>query len=120
MNPIIHFMQVVSCVAFGVHISLIDMQQIISQKYTAKIGWLFAITSLILSSFAIYLGRYLRWNSWDIIINPLQLFYDIGNRVLNPLNYPRAIVVTALFSLFLIIAYLTLKQVIKIHTKHTS
>lgn len=32
---------------------------------------------LLLSSFAIYLGRELRWNSWDIFINPLGIAKDV-------------------------------------------
>lgn len=38
--------------------------------------------------FAIYLGRDLRWNSWDIILNPAGLLFDISNLILKPENYP--------------------------------
>lgn len=39
---------------------------------------------LLLSSFAIYLGRELRWNSWDVFVQPLALGADIAQYVLNP------------------------------------
>ena len=45
--------------------------------------------SIILSSFGIYLGRYLRWNSWEIINQSSQIFNDIANRIINPLNHPK-------------------------------
>ena len=38
--------------------------------------------------FAIYLGRDLRWNSWDVIINPAGLLFDISNLILKPQTYP--------------------------------
>lgn len=44
---------------------------------------------LFLSAFGIYLGRYLRWNSWDILQRPLALLSDIGDRFLDPLHHPR-------------------------------
>ena len=44
---------------------------------------------LFLSSFGVYLGRFLRWNSWDIVNNPMRLGLEIINRFLNPLEHPR-------------------------------
>lgn len=41
---------------------------------------------LLLSSFAIYLGRELRWNSWDIFLNPLALARDVLSLVVSPLT----------------------------------
>jgi uncharacterized membrane protein len=43
---------------------------------------------LFLSSFGIYMGRFLRWNSWNILNQPADLFHDIKIRVLNPGDHP--------------------------------
>ena len=64
---------------------------------------------LLLGSFGIYLGRYLRWNSWDIIREPLKLLYDIGERFVNPFSHPRTWGVTLLMWLFLNLVYWSLK-----------
>lgn len=65
-----------------------------------------AVTLIILlASFAIYLGRDLRWNTWDVITNPAGLIINVSDRVLNPFGYPRALNVTVLFFLLLSSTY---------------
>ncbi|MFT5183333.1 MAG: putative membrane protein [Flavobacteriales bacterium] len=44
---------------FGL-ISVMDMQEIFSQRWTRFTGWFVAIGALVASSFGIYLGRFLR------------------------------------------------------------
>lgn len=51
---------------------------------------------ILLTSFAIYLGRDLRWNTWDIFTNPSGLILNITDRLINPFGYPRALNVTAI------------------------
>ena len=72
----------------------------------------FSITFILvfLSSFGMYLGRYLRFNSWDILANPVYLFYEIADRFFNPFLHPRTWGMTVLYSGFLFIAYLAFKQ----------
>jgi uncharacterized membrane protein len=49
-------------------------------------GWV-GVT-LLVSSIAVYLGRDLRWNSWDVLTNPGGLLFDISDRLLHPSAYP--------------------------------
>ena len=57
---------------------------------------------ILLASFAVYLGRDLRWNTWDIFTNPSGLMLNITDRLINPFGYPRALNVTAI--LFVLIS----------------
>lgn len=55
----------------------------------------------VLSSFAIYLGRYLRWNTWDVLLHPIGLLFDVTDRFINPVAHPQAFTTTAIFTLLL-------------------
>ncbi len=61
--------------------------------------WLSAI--FLLCGFAIYLGRDLRWNSWDILTNPGGLLFDISDRLLHPSVYPEMFITTFIFFLLI-------------------
>lgn len=52
---------------------------------------------LLASSFAVDMGRFLRWNSWDILLHPQTLLFDVSDTFLNPLNYNRSFLVTGVF-----------------------
>lgn len=90
-------------------LSLVHIQDFITKKTNVLLGWAFAFFSLILSAFGIYLGRYLRWNSWNVLTHPERLFTDILERIFNPFVYRETVAMTIVFSAFLIIVYLMLK-----------
>jgi uncharacterized membrane protein len=58
-------------------ISLHKMERIVEEKFNRKIKWLFVYGIMWLNALGIYIGRYLRFNSWDIITNPFGLSADI-------------------------------------------
>lgn len=61
--------------------------------------------TLFICSFAIYIGRDLRWNSWDVLVNPFGLLFDISDRLLRPEAYPHMIVTIVSFFMLLISLY---------------
>jgi uncharacterized membrane protein len=87
--------------------SLWIVQQVIIKMFGRWISWLVVTFTLAISGFGIYLGRFLRWNSWDILTDPYGLAADIYVRLTKPLAHPQTLAVTILFSGFLTIAYLT-------------
>ena len=40
-----------------------------------------ALAALGLSGLGVYLGRYLRWNSWDLLVQPREVLADIALRL---------------------------------------
>ena len=90
-------------------VSLSDMQGLIVQRFNQFAGWLFVGVALGLGSFGIYLGRFLRWNSWDILTEPRRLLNDILEPLINPLSNINTHGFTMLLTAFLALAYLTLQ-----------
>jgi uncharacterized membrane protein len=56
--------------------------------------------------YAIYLGRVLRWNTWDALIHPYGLLFDISDNILHPLDHLQSFVVTLSFALLISSFYL--------------
>ena len=86
-------------------LSLMDIEQILVSKFNFKYPRILSATLLFISSFGIYLGRFLRWNSWDVISEPTQLIFDIGTRFIHPFQHPTTWGVTFFMGLFLNLAY---------------
>ncbi len=61
--------------------------------------------TLFLSSCAIYLGRDLRWNSWDIVTNPTGLLFDVSDSILHPAAHPQMIMTIFVFFIVLATTY---------------
>jgi uncharacterized membrane protein len=89
-------------------VSLFLMQEIVRKTAGRLLGWLFALGVLALSSFGIYLGRFLRWNSWDVVLNPGQLLGDIAATIRHPVAHFETYVFSAMFAVFMLCAYLML------------
>ena len=69
----------------------------------AAAGWVGA--TLFICSAAVYVGRDLRWNSWDILTNPGGLLFDISDRLQHPAAYPQMLVTIITFFILLASMY---------------
>jgi len=68
------------------------------------LAWLAVI--FLLCGFAIYLGRDLRWNSWDVLTNPGGLLFDVSDRILHPHAYPQMFLTTTTFAVLIANLYM--------------
>jgi uncharacterized membrane protein len=91
--------------------SLYMMQRIVRKRLGEHMSWAFVLTSCGLSGLGVYLGRFLRWNSWDVLFSPHDLAHDLKYLLGDPGNYPQMIGVSGLFACFLGLGYLTLTSV---------
>lgn len=94
-------------------VSLYLMQMLVARSLGLITGWCFVLIVTALSGFGIYLGRFLRWNSWDIFLAPKALLLDIWLQIRHPMAHLETFVFSALFSAFFLAAYLMLIAVIQ-------
>jgi uncharacterized membrane protein len=88
--------------------SLYLMQTVVRQWRGPVVGWIFALVAIALGSLGIYLGRFLRLNSWDALEHP-SVIPRIAHAVArDPFAYQEAIAVTVLFTVTLTFAYFLL------------
>lgn len=65
-------------------LSLIDMHGFISKSYSRKTSRITTFFICVLCGYGIYLGRFLRFNSWDVLTEPIFLFEQIGSSLTQP------------------------------------
>jgi uncharacterized membrane protein len=82
---------------------LIHLQ--LRRRFTPRAASFWVGLMLLLCSAAIYLGRDLRWNTWDILVNPGGLLFDISDRIQHPAAYPQMMLVISAFFVLLATMY---------------
>ncbi len=87
-------------------VSLYLMHEIVHRNFGRWVGWLFVFVVSGLSSFGVYLGRFVRFNSWDILNDPKEIVVTILGLAIDPSM--RLVAFTILFAVFYLFVYLTL------------
>ena len=95
-------------------LSVRHMEKIIQAVWRYRTDWLFVYPVMLLNAIGIYIGRYLRYNSWDIISNPFRLLADTCSIILHPVYYRDAWAMVLIFSFFLSIVYTTLRKLSRV------
>jgi uncharacterized membrane protein len=85
--------------------SLFWLHDLVTKSWNGLTGWLFVVAALGLSSFGVYIGRFLRWNSWDIFLSPTTLLRDLGSHLLVRSQFLETAVVTMLLTAVFIVTY---------------
>src|SRR6266545_2370544 len=86
--------------------SLYLVQSAVRQLLGERLAWTLAGGALVLASIGIYLGRFVRLNSWDLFTQPHYLATLAGSRIGDPFGNAKLVAVTFLFTTFLAAAYL--------------
>ncbi|MES1159817.1 MAG: DUF1361 domain-containing protein, partial [Bacteroidota bacterium] len=94
-------------------LSVRQMEHILLPQLSMQRELLFLYPIMWLNALGIYTGRYLRYNSWDVITNPFDLLGDIASMVIHPLRHQYAWDMILCFSILMTLMYLMMKRVHK-------
>jgi uncharacterized membrane protein len=95
-------------------VSLLLMQALVRRSINRWVAWLFSMTAVVLSGFGIYLGRFLRFNSWDIFLNPKPVYKEVLDWLVRPKHNIETYTFAILFSLFFFMVYLVLVAILNL------
>lgn len=87
--------------------SLMIVQGLVRQYLGAWFSWLFVLAMVGLNGVGIYLGRFMRWNSWDVFTDPIPVLNDALAPFMHPIAHRGSIAVMVMFSAFLLVCYVT-------------
>jgi len=88
--------------------SLRTMQQIVADYTGRWLSWFFVAGTFGLTGLGVYLGRFGRWNSWDLLTHPADILADAFFLLSAPLENIKAIGFILQLAAFLFVCYLTL------------
>ncbi|SFN94548.1 Uncharacterized membrane protein [Bizionia echini] len=86
-------------------LTLMDMQKLLLAHIKKSIVSYGFPLIFLLTGFGVYLGRFLRYNSWEILNKPIQLLNDSLNILLTPNLHREAWLFTFAFAAFLGIGF---------------
>jgi len=98
-----------SGIIFGI-LSIRKMEMLLKKTKGNLVSAFIICAVMWLNAFGVYIGRFLRFNSWDIIVNPFSLLAEIADMIFNPYDYRYAWAMSVCFAFFMIIIYYTIKK----------
>ncbi|MCW3462756.1 DUF1361 domain-containing protein [Chitinophaga nivalis] len=87
------------------YFSIRTMEHMWRVRHTRWPAWLFSFPVMFLCAMGVYIGRYLRYNSWDVVKDPLTLLGDMRDIVLHPWENRSAWAFTICMGIFLYLMY---------------
>ena len=83
-----------------------QVEKLLVPEATALGRWLFLYPVMWLNALGVYTGRYLRYNSWDIITDPFDLLRDILGMIIHPFRHHYAWDMIFCYSILLTLIYI--------------
>ncbi|MGV3658033.1 MAG: DUF1361 domain-containing protein [Chitinophagaceae bacterium] len=94
-------------------VSVRQMEKLVAVKWPIISEWLFMLPLMFLNALGIYIGRYLRYNSWDVISKPFDLTKDILYLALHPVRNRFDWSMIICFTVLMTTIYLSIKKLSK-------
>lgn len=91
-------------------VSLYLVHQMAEERFGVRWGWALCATVIAAASFGIYVGRFARFNSWELLTAPHEILFDVGERITDPLSGPTALAVTLSFTALQLVCYVVIRS----------
>ncbi len=92
-------------------LSVRDVYTILLKHFSSTKTTIITLCIFFLTGFGVYLGRFLRFNSWDMLTNPKQLLFEIAEHIFQPVLHPRAWGFTLGFGTLLLVSFFIFKTI---------
>ena len=86
-------------------LSVRNVHQKLQEYFSPLKIWVGLFVLFMSSGYGIYLGRFLRWNSWDVFLRPIYLVHHSILELIHPFHHPRPILVTGIVCMLLSFSY---------------
>jgi uncharacterized membrane protein len=94
-------------------LSVRQMEKILNLHFFKMHDLIFIYPVMWFNALGVYIGRYRRFNSWDLFTDPFQLIRGIAEILIHPLAYRYASGMIFCFSIWFTIFYISLKRMSK-------
>jgi uncharacterized membrane protein len=93
------------------------VHQVVADRLGRRWGWATVLGVSLLTGLGVYLGRFLRWNSWDVLHRPVQMAGELTDQLLHPMAHPRLLAVTLGFAALVLGAYVAVWCMAQLHSR---
>jgi uncharacterized membrane protein len=93
-------------------VSLESVRQLVRRSRGVLVSWLFVLAVLLLSSLGIYIGRFFRGNTWDIVSAPSQLYAQVSSIWADSIQRGHFVEFSGMIFVILLISYVSTMCVI--------
>jgi len=95
-------------------LSIRHMEKLVEGFWGKRHELYFLFPVMWLNALGVFIGRYLRFNSWDVVTNPFGLGIDMGYMITHPITFKNAWGMIFCFSFFMTLLYLSVKRISKL------
>ena len=93
-------------------LSILEVQRFLEKRLSKKVVIPIIWAVIGLCAFGVYVGRYQRWNSWDLLTHPYQLFMEMAAVLYHPMQYLSTLGLAVVMAGVLGVGYLTLQTLV--------
>jgi uncharacterized membrane protein len=89
--------------------SLQDIQRMLAKFMSERKSMLIVVLLLFIAAFGVYIGRFERWNSWDILTHPFSVMGDVVEKFTDPMRHLRTWGVTLMLGTLLNVIWFSIR-----------